>query len=214
MQIFDIHTHSLEKSENALFNAGLDLEAISAEGWFSFGLHPWNVSSSTLDNDLATIEKALENPKVLAVGECGLDGLRGPSAPVQERAFLEQALLAKRHDRPMILHVVRKINDIIRIRKIVSPSRPWLIHGFRGKEQLMRQLLDLGFWLSFGNGAAPGSLRSVPDSRLVLETDGKCRIEDMQLLAAGLRGVEVSRIREISSTAAQDFLEPVCHFRK
>lgn len=199
---------------NAVLNAGLDLSLLSVEGPLSFGLHPWNVDSLTLCENLDTLEKALENSNVVAVGECGLDSLRGPSLEMQKTAFVGQAMIAKEHDRPMILHVVRQIDAIISIWKEVEPSRPWLIHGFRGPVQQMNQLLALGFRLSFGPGADAGSLSAVPDNRLLLETDGKCRIEDVQRLAAGLRGTGISKVRELSAAAAQDFLQSVCHFRK
>lgn len=73
--------------------------------------------------------------------------------------------------KPMILHIVRAFSEIIALKKLWHPSRPWIIHGFRGKSQLARQLLDHGFYLSFGPRHNPASLSITPTSRLLHESD-------------------------------------------
>ena len=159
-----------------------------------------------LEQDLQRLGIMLENPRVIAVGECGMDSLKGPELGIQEHAFVAQALLAEEKGLPMILHVVKQIDSIIRIRKDIRPSHPWLIHGFRGGPQQMRQLLDTGFWLSFGIQANSASLAAVPDDRLVLETDGKCSIGSVWEKVASVRNTTVEDVKRISMKAAIDFL--------
>ena len=206
MQLYDIHSHGIENMASAIINIGTDACLLRNDGLFSAGIHPWNVNPDSLEQDLQRLGIMLENPRVIAVGECGMDSLKGPELGIQEHAFVAQALLAEEKGLPMILHVVKQIDSIIRIRKDIRPSHPWLIHGFRGGPQQMRQLLDSGFWLSFGIQANSASLAAVPDDRLVLETDGKCSIGSVWEKVASVRNTTVEDVKRISMKAAIDFL--------
>lgn len=206
MQLYDIHSHDIEDMASAVINIGTDACLLRNDGLFSAGIHPWNVNPDSLEQDLQRLGIMLENPRAVAVGECGMDSLKGPELGIQEHAFVAQALLAEEKGLPMILHVVKQIDSIIRIRKDIRPSHPWLIHGFRGGPQQMRQLLDTGFWLSFGIQANSASLAAVPDDRLVLETDGKCSIGSVWEKVASVRNTTVEDVKRISMKAAIDFL--------
>lgn len=206
MQLYDIHSHGIENMASAIINIGTDACLLRNDGLFSAGIHPWNVNPDSLEQDLQRLGIMLENPRAVAVGECGMDSLKGPELGIQEHAFVAQALLAEEKGLPMILHVVKQIDSIIRIRKDIRPSHPWLIHGFRGGPQQMRQLLDSGFWLSFGIQANSASLAAVPDDRLVLETDGKCSIGSVWEKVASVRNTTVEDVKRISMKAAIDFL--------
>lgn len=206
MQLYDIHSHGIEDMASAIINIGTDACLLRNDGFFSAGIHPWNVNPDSLEQDLQRLGIMLENPRTVAVGECGMDSLKGPELGIQEHAFVAQALLAEEKGLPMILHVVKQIDSIIRIRKDIRPSHPWLIHGFRGGPQQMRQLLDTGFWLSFGIQANSASLAAVPDDRLVLETDGKCSIGSVWEKVASVRNTTVEDVKRISMKAAIDFL--------
>ncbi len=206
MQLFDIHSHNIEDVASAVVNIGTDGCLLRDNGLFSAGIHPWDVDSECLEQDLHELEIMLDDPRIVAVGECGMDSLKGPEPEIQERAFVAQALLAEEKGLPMILHVVKQIDNIIRIRKDIRPSHPWLIHGFRGGPQQMRQLLDSGFRLSFGLQANSASLAAVPEDRLVLETDGKCSIGSVWEKVASVRNVTVEDVKRVSMKAAVDFL--------
>ena len=145
---------------------------------FSAGLHPWDVTDD-FENQLIELENILANPRVVAVGECGFDTLKGPSHELQEQAFVRQVELSERYGKPMILHVVRDFDSVIRLRKQFKPTQKWLIHGFRGGLAQMDQLYAQGILVSFGLKHNPESLRTVPSDRLFLESDGKCSIEDV-----------------------------------
>ena len=81
----------------------------------------------------------LANTWVPAVGECGFDALKGPSHDLQEQAFVRQVQLSEQFRKPMILHVVRDFDSVIRLRRTLKPEQPWLIHGFRGGPEQMSQ---------------------------------------------------------------------------
>lgn len=73
--------------------------------------------------------------------------------------------------KPLILHIVKSFPEIIALKKQWKPAQPWIIHGFRGKPQLARELLAHGFHLSYGKKYNPASLALTPASRLLRETD-------------------------------------------
>ena len=154
---------------------------------FSAGLHPWDVTDD-FENQLIELQKLLANPRVPAVGECGFDALKGPSHELQEQAFVRQVQLSEQFRKPMILHVVRDFDSVIRLRKQLKPTQPWLIHGFRGGPEQMNQLYAQGILVSFGLKHNPESLKTVPSNRLFLETDGAGSINQVILDAATLRG--------------------------
>ena len=172
---------------------------------FSAGLHPWDVTES-FENQLSVLENILANPRVLAVGECGFDALKGPSHELQEQAFVRQVELSEKYGKPMILHVVRDFDSVIRLRKQLKPTQKWLIHGFRGGPEQMNQLYAQGILVSFGLKHNPESLRAVPSDRLFLETDGAGSINQVMSDAATLRSATVESISSLITINATNFL--------
>ena len=154
--------------------------------WLSAGLHPWDVTG--VDEPLfQSLEQLLALPQVKAVGECGFDTLRGPSHDIQEQAFVRQVELSERTGKPMILHVVRDFDSIVRLRRELKPVQKWLIHGFRGGPQQMENLFSKGILVSFGLKCNPLSLKNVPSDLLFLETDGKGSIQETVQFASAVR---------------------------
>lgn len=160
---------------------------------FSAGLHPWDVTES-FENQLSVLENILANPRVLAVGECGFDALKGPSHELQEQAFVRQVELSVKYGKPMILHVVRDFDSVIRLCKQLKPTQKWLIHGFRGGPEQMNQLYAQGIRVSFGLKHNPETVRQVPSDRLFLETDGISLIGDVIQAAALARNESAETI--------------------
>ena len=154
--------------------------------YYSAGLHPWDVTGND-DDKFRMLEELAANPRVLAIGECGFDSMKGPSHELQEQAFIRQAELSERYAKPMILHVVRDFDSIIRLRKQLKPKQCWLIHGFRGGPAQMNQLYIHGILVSFGPKHNTESLKTVPADRLYLETDGKGFVSDVIQTAAQVR---------------------------
>ena len=176
MKIKDIHTHVLpEEPGTAIVCIGsgpIPDGALEQGHVFSVGLHPWDVTGHD-EEAFRNLEELLAKPQVLAVGECGFDTLKGPSHELQEQAFIRQVDLSERYGKPMILHVVRDFDSVIRLRKQLKPTQKWIIHGFRGGPQQMEQLYSNGILVSFGPKHNPETIRQVPPDRLYLETDSK-----------------------------------------
>lgn len=185
---FDAHTHRLRRNAvvciDPLDLRGNGLPAFRRGYVYSVGIHPWNVGRVT-DRSLRLLASLAAEPQVVAIGECGLDGVaeavrsdyvaegcdRNEIVGAQTELLRVHFALSERLGKPMILHVVKANDEILRLKKLWRPSQPWVIHGFRGKPQLARQLLDHGFYLSFGRRYNADSLALTPPSRLLRETD-------------------------------------------
>lgn len=195
--IADIHTHSLPQVPGtALVCIGCGPVPEQGGDALSAGLHPWDIAES-FETQLDSVESLAANPRVVAIGECGFDALKGPGHEIQEKVFVRHVEISERSGKPMILHVVRDFDSVIRLRNSLKPSCNWLIHGFRGGLQQMEQLFRAGLLVSFGLRHNVQALRSVPDDRLFLETDGKCNIDEVIRAAAQVRGETPDRIESI-----------------
>lgn len=164
----DIHTHDKSRID-AIINIYPNEQLIEG-AYHSVGIHPWHTSNV----DTITIEnlKALAiNPQVVAIGETGLDALKGTSLDIQTEIFLIHVTLSEQYQKPLIIHCVKAFNEIIALKKRLRPTMPWIIHGFRGKPQLAQQLLDNGFYISLGEKFNTETATIIPSNRLLFETD-------------------------------------------
>ncbi|MCX6223302.1 MAG: TatD family hydrolase [Bacteroidia bacterium] len=201
----DIHSHQdsphrpdLISIRNILIK-GPTLD-IPREGLFSFGVHPWD--SDRVSMDKKSSDQAASLPQVIAIGECGIDRLKG--APVRSQAllFTQHAGLAELRQKPLIIHCVRAWHEIMSLKTELSPKVPWIIHGFRGKIHIAAKLVDMGFYLSFGesllsfNPVLSEILRNTPDNRFFLESDeGRRPIEDIYDAASRIKKLSLERMQ-------------------
>ncbi|WP_026601335.1 TatD family hydrolase [Methylomonas sp. 11b] len=203
----NIHCHQTgaKKSLEMINIATQDFDAAAAQnGFFSLGLHPWDLHRQDTETALSKISTASHHPKLLAIGECGLDKTIDAPLAVQTAAFFAQIKLAHQLGKPLIIHCVRAFNELIQIKKSSQNSKvAWIIHGFKGKPALAEQLLKHGFYLSFGAALMdPGShagaaLRSIPLDRLFLETDAaNVSIDAIYAAAAKMRGLDTATLRQ------------------
>ncbi|MCM1310020.1 MAG: TatD family hydrolase [Bacteroides sp.] len=166
MKVSDIHTHNPEATD-----AVINLEPgwkMREDALYSVGWHPW----WPLPADMDWVEHTAADPRVALIGECGIDKLRGQGSIDEQIALTRRhAELSERLNKPLILHIVRAWEEIIALRKEMNPRRPWIIHGFRGKPQLARQLLAAGFDISLGPRYNEETLREIPPERLYRESD-------------------------------------------
>ncbi len=166
----DIHIHGLYgPTRLTSISPDATIDTPPGEAWYSVGIHPWDADNPPDDADWLKLEKLARDPRVAAIGECGLDALRGGSAERQEAIFVRQAAIADDVGKFMIIHCVRRYGRLMELKKLLKPSVPWVIHGFRGKPELARQLSAAGFGLSV---AADSSLPELlPDIHFFHETD-------------------------------------------
>jgi TatD DNase family protein len=109
-----------------------------------------------------------------------------------------------------VIHCVAAFQELIAIKRKLNISIPMLIHGFSKNAQVAKQLLDNGFYISFGkylllNKDLEAVFKSVPNNRFFLETDTvEEGIEAVYELAAKYKGISVEEIQEMVNS---NFLE-------
>ena len=112
------------------------------------GVHPSEVEDMT-EEDLKTLAKYAENPKVVAIGEIGLDYHDGPSKEKQQYWFKRQLDLTADLDMPVVVHSRDAAQDTFDIIK-ASRVRKGLIHAFSGSKELAQEYIKMGFYISVG----------------------------------------------------------------
>ncbi|MCD7936150.1 MAG: TatD family hydrolase [Tannerellaceae bacterium] len=171
----NIHTHHFTPHEDNTLSirnylVGVDpKELLFADHLYSAGIHPWYIADP--EKQYRELEQLVQEKNVLAVGEAGLDKLSAVPGNIQEQVFIKQAILAQEIHKPLLIHCVKSWELLLRIRKEVHPTVPWIIHGFRGNEILAGQLIQAGFLLSFGLHFNPQSLQVAWPDALFTETD-------------------------------------------
>ena len=167
----DIHRHS---------DAGNPGQAVvnlrpghtpAPDGWYSAGIHP--LEADLADTYLPWLEHMAQQPNVLAIGECGIDKLKGPDMAIQLPVFESQIKLSERVGKPLLIHNVKATDILMALRKKYKPKQEWIIHGYRGGPQLTQQLLSHGFSLSYGERYNAESYAMTPADRRYHETDAE-----------------------------------------
>jgi len=165
--VIDIHTHRLD-APHAIISVEPHLFAPQPGLLYSVGHHPWSPVPSSLD----ALTRAASHPQVVAVGETGIDTLRGASVGEQELLFSQHISLAQELGKPVIAHMVRSSQQLITVWRRLSPvGTSLIIHGMRGNANVARTLINAGCYLSFGEHFNPEALRATPHDRILAETD-------------------------------------------
>ena len=167
----DVHCHG-RSGPRMITSVGPDddMPGVYGEAWYSVGVNPWDSATATED-DIERVRVAAADPRVVAVGEAGLDARRGGEADVQECIFLEQARIAEEVGKPLIVHCVGRYGRLMELHRAFAPRQLWVVHGFRGKPELARQLVALGMGVSLGVRYNPDVPAVVPPHLLFHETD-------------------------------------------
>lgn len=127
---------------------GYSIDTKPGEAWYSAGIHPWDTLTPPVEAEWQALDTLAADPRVAAIGECGLDAMRGGPQEVQEEIFRRQAALAERVGKFLIIHCVRRYGRLMELHRELRPGQPWIVHGFRGKPELARQLLREGIQIS------------------------------------------------------------------
>ncbi len=204
MHYFNLHTHKFTNNSSVF-------ELVNQYPWefdaaipqYSIGIHPWSIDENRLENDLNTMEEKLQLKECLAVGECGLDKRIEIPMEVQIAVFEKQIILAEKYQKPLVLHLVAAFDELFAIKKRRMISVPMIIHGFSKNEQLAKQLIDNGFYLSFGkyllrNPELEAVFQSIPNDRFFLETDTiEENLEEVYTLAAKYKNIKIEDLIEM-----------------
>jgi len=169
----------------AAFNFAAVRELAHRQGdAYALGIHPMCTGQAVdehLDELDAELARRRDDPRLVAVGEIGLDFfVEGLDADRQAKFFHTQLQLARKHELPVIIHVRRSVDKVLKHLRQVAPGQRWhgIAHAFNGSEQQARACIDLGLKLGFGGAVTferALQLRrlasTVPLDAIVMETD-------------------------------------------
>ncbi len=153
--ITDVHTHRRAPAAGRIVNidpSGPFAPLLPGQT-YSAGIHPWRAERADMFGE---VERLAACPEVVAIGETGLDKRRGPSLDIQIPLFRRHIELAESVGKPLIVHCVGAWQELLALPR---PRVMTIIHGFRGKPELARQLTAAGFFLSLGARYNPASER-------------------------------------------------------
>lgn len=159
--------------------AAVALAAREADVWAAVGVHPHHAADAD-DAALGEIERLAGAPRVVAIGECGLDFFRNLSPrEAQERCFRSQLALARRAAKPVLVHCRDAHAETLALLAEASAGATGgIMHCFSGDVAIARRCLDLGLLVSLAGPVTYPKARALPDvaafvpaDRLVVETD-------------------------------------------
>lgn len=201
----------------------IDLTAHYPYFYAAVGIHP--EEGNKLPSDwLGQLELLLEQPKVVAVGEIGLDYHfeENPPHEVQKDIFQKQIELANAHHLPIIVHDRDAHGDTMELLNRLKPRG--VVHCFSGSVEMAKEVLKLGMYIGLGgavtfkNARVPVEVaKMVPDNRLLLETDCpymtpvpfRGKRNDSSLIA-----YTAERIAEIRGVGVQELIDWACENTK
>ena len=184
------------------------------------GLHPSEANEIT-ESDILDLEKFINDNKVYAIGECGLDYYWvNDNKEKQKWLFTEQIKLAIKYDLPLIIHCRDAVADVYEILKEYKGKLRFVMHCYSGSSEMAVEFVKLGGMISLGgpvtfkNAKAPKEVaKIVPLDRLLIETDcpylaphpnrGKRNEPSYVCLVLN----EIATLREIDSDELEEVLD-------
>lgn len=170
--------------------------------FYSIGIHPLCLEEHQ-EVAWQNIASSLQHPRVIAIGECGLDR-RGKTPIALQLALLSKHLqLATQARKPLIIHCVKAYSELIAWHKSLSPSVPCIIHGYNNNLHILSPLLAHHFYISFGpallqpHSNASQVISHVPLTSLFLETDDKeTPIDQVYHAASQWLNIPLAKLRQ------------------
>lgn len=191
MIFFNFHTHHFTNDIKVLESINQYPNGFDATiPFYSIGIHPWYILEERIGADLQILESKLQESNCLAVGECGLDKRINTPIGLQQIVFEKQLLLAQQYKKPVVIHCVAAFQEVIATKKRLKISVPMIIHGFSKNKQVAKELIENGFYISFGkyllqNPDLETVFQDIPNDRFFLETDTEeISIQEIYILAA------------------------------
>ena len=192
--ILDIHTHKQEVDTQgkSIINYPLLADsplymplaenvevAVGRGSYYSIGIHPWEVRESNVSQQLSFLQQQLQRKQFVAVGEAGLDKLAKAPMELQLAVFKEQVKLSEKLGLPLIIHCREAFPELF---EVLSPYKntnlSGIFHSFTGNAEEAEQLSDYPAFrigingvVTFKKSTLPETLKNVPLSKIVLETD-------------------------------------------
>jgi TatD DNase family protein len=195
--LVNIHTHYKRADSIEIVNCS---EILDFPSYYSLGIHPWDSGAKGLK--ISEIERNSEDKFMIAIGEIGLDKIKGPLLEIQKMCFIDQVLIAEKINRPVIIHCVKAWNEIAAIKKQLQPKQTWIFHGF-SKAAILDSVLQEGLMISIGagilnNATLQEALLRIPNDQLFLETDdSEITILEVYKKVSTLKKLSLSELEQI-----------------
>jgi TatD DNase family protein len=169
---FNAHTHQLQQ-HLSVYNC-MPYDA-AMQQYFSCGIHPLFI------NDVAkqwhSIKQLSKHDNCVAIGECGLDAFSNVDAEVQEQVLVKHIALAQQMQLPIVIHNVKRLQQIITILKQQHITVPVLFHGVNNKWPIISTIIAQGYYVSIGKALFStqaiiiNAIKQIPLQSILLEND-------------------------------------------
>lgn len=210
MDYFGINSHSHDRN-GRLLTLSLDeyrgYEAVEGQR-LVVGLHPWDSEGIEIRSAEEVLSEAVADERVVAIGEVGIDPLRGVDVARQEELLRVQLAMAATVELPVMFHIVRRFDILMRLHREMRPKQAWGVHGFRGNVEVVKQLSRAGIYVSIGLKYNAVAVRELPEELLLLETDEAPEREIARVVAmvAETRGVSAEHLARVARENRTRFL--------
>ena len=181
--------------------------------FFTAGLHPWHANALSKIEVVEKLKKLIQSNVIIAIGETGIDKLKGPNLETQIEIFKAHVEVAEKFNLPVIVHSVRAHNEILKLKIDLKSSTTWVIHHFNGSKQVAEDFLNHGFYLSvchhIKNDKTKLSeyFKDLPQDKIFLETDDfKIDIKELYLIAAKKMNLSIQQLKKQLVNNLKDLL--------
>lgn len=200
MNIIDFHTHR-QNAADAIISVNPWQFDPQPGLWYSVGFHPWYNVDTLTDNDFTQLEQCARHEQVLAIGETGMDSLKGAALDIQAKVFERHLHIAATVAKPVVVHSVRTAQNILTVRRHAGLTSVTLaIHGMRANAHVAQTLLNADCYLSYGIRFNPDALSSTPLDRLLIETDDSgATIDEVATQIAQVLHLTSNEVKSISA---------------
>ena len=199
MTVCDFHTHYVGK-----YPAILSAKSPADNIYTSLEFHPWHLPETV--SALPETFDDLNN--FTALGEIGLDRLRGPALSVQQQYLIMLLQLASDCRKPVIIHCVRAFPELFAILK--NFSLPWAIHGFRGKVELLEEIWERGGIVSFHHSVTDNlqllKKLALVQGKIAFETDDDAELDLVSVVDTAMNRSGNADLLKIANDTFMEFV--------
>jgi TatD DNase family protein len=198
---FDEQRESHWQAARAKGITGLIIPSVSPQDWlraqtianqltgiyWAAGLHPWwcenylrggSLNDRSLEHLSGLLEAAITDPRCVALGETGLDAIKGGTLELQKQSLDIHLHIANKFSRPIILHAHKTQANLLQQIKPYAHRVTGVVHAFSGSYEQAKQWVDAGFYLGVGGvityeraQKTRQAIQKIPLDALLLETD-------------------------------------------
>lgn len=203
MQFVNIHSHFAGNENQIVIINSLPQDDLNENKYYSCGIHPWFIQNNW-DNQLKQLRNKILQKNIIAIGECGLDKLKGADFKVQQEVFIHHIKLANEFNLPLIIHNVKSHLEILNLLIQFNNHQKVIFHGFNNNVRIAHQILQNGCYLSFGKALfnpqsnAAIVLKTIPYETFFLETDDHTHysIENVYTKASEILNIPLQKLKE------------------